>query len=344
MSLRGNFLSDIMIAVLKYLEWGMSVIEIANSQLITFTLQIFTQVIVAYLSDKYVSKYGRRKPFVFVGYVLRYVAFIFLAIPPNHDGNILFSWYTFFFSIVGIGSAISGNTFTSWMIESSVDDEDYIRLNSICLPLGGIFGSIAGLLLVMMSPLLCAFICLIGGMITLLIMLYYVPGKVFREAKKLPNMIPSLRICFQTQEFRKVFMSSIFFHAAATIFATMTFLLLFLGFHRHNQSFVITCSLYDGIIAGLFGTLIIVACNWILTYVDKMKFYAILLSGIFFLSIGLFFTTFSPSAFYIYLFFVGLIGFLGVPAGMLITLFLRDLVVYDTFATCKCVFAGFMIR
>lgn len=165
----------------------MSLINIANAQLITFTLQIFTQVIVAYLSDKYVSKYGRRKPFVFVGNVLRYVALIFLAIPPSHDADTLFGWYTAFYSISLIGTAISSNPFTSWMIESTVDDEDYIRLNSICLPFGGIFGAILGLFLIVVSPILCALVCLIGGMVTLLIMLYFIPGKVFRSKEITSN-------------------------------------------------------------------------------------------------------------------------------------------------------------
>lgn len=322
-------------AFLKYLEWGMSVIDIANATLIIFTLQIFTQVIVAYLSDKTVSQYGRRKPYVLIGNVIRFICFIFLAFPPDHSPTTLFGWYATFCGLVNIGVSIVANPFYSWMIESSVNDEDFTRLFSISVPFGGIFGAIVGLGLVILSPALAVAVSLIGGSITTGLLLYFIPAKSYRVAKPLPKMIPSIRICFQTAEFRKIFYTAVSVSAGQSILGVMGFYLYYIGFHLQNQSFVITCALVTAVISGLMGMVFIIACNWILKYVEKVKLYTMILSAIFVLLIGLFFTTLNDAGFYPNLFITGVIGTCAMPIGLLGSLFTRDLVIYDTFATGK---------
>jgi glycoside/pentoside/hexuronide:cation symporter, GPH family len=203
--------------VLVYVPWGMSLISYVNAYLIAFSLNIFTQIIIAFYSDRVVTKYGRRKPFVILSNVLRYVAFLCLAHPPLQTPTGLSNWFTTFYTLYMVSNAIGTNPFASWFIESTFDQIDYTRVYSVAFPLGGVLGGLLGLGLLEVSPSTASIVAMVGGIFFTLVMLIFVPAKVYRASPQVPDMIPSIRICLQSLEFRKIFTVNVCFNAAMGI-------------------------------------------------------------------------------------------------------------------------------
>ena len=76
-----------------------------NTYLVCFVVSTFTTMYVAWLGDNYKSKYGRRKPFVIFGYVVKAVAFMALMAPPSKDGSFLIVWFMVFYNMFIFGAA-----------------------------------------------------------------------------------------------------------------------------------------------------------------------------------------------------------------------------------------------
>ena len=81
----------------------------------------------------------------------------------------------------------------------------------------------------------------------------------------------------------------------------------------------------------LLGLLFIVALNWILKRYDKLPVYAVLTWTVAVVAVLAFFSSLTSSGFYPFVFFLLILVVLSSPIGIIDTLFLRDLVIYDTF-------------
>ena len=149
---------------MKYIrDWNLSVVWAFNGALVAFAVQTVTQLVVGYISDKTVTSFGRRKPFVVVGQVIRLVSVMLLATPPSTDSGFVIGWFTVFLSFYYFGDAIFDGPYDVWMVESSADDKDYTKVYSIANPIGGVLGGISGVVLLTMSPLISALGSLVGG-------------------------------------------------------------------------------------------------------------------------------------------------------------------------------------
>jgi Na+/melibiose symporter-like transporter len=89
------------IGLLKYLSWGLSIIQVVQATLIFTSVETFAQVFAATLSDKTKSvMLGRRKPFILVGTALQFVSVFFLCMPPSSlTSKELYAWYISFSSV-----------------------------------------------------------------------------------------------------------------------------------------------------------------------------------------------------------------------------------------------------
>lgn len=331
------------IGVLVYIRtYGLSLVWAFNGALIAFTFQTITQVIVGYYCDKIVTSYGRRKPFVMAGSACKAISMFLLVLPPSKNQDILIAWFTAFLSTFFIGDALSSNPFDSWMVESTTSDEDYNRFLSLSSSIGGLFGQLLGVGLLYTSPPACGVVFLLGLGFTTYLTVTYIPNVVYRAAPVLPDLIPSLRICIQTVEFRSMLVNKILIGAAIAICSNIAFFYLMIGFDNviHNISGAANWFIIIAGIAAFVGVILMVACNWLFKIWDKLQVYRFQAWIVVILSLGCFFVTLpgtnNNTNLYIYIGIGAALASLAFPIRLMDTLFVRDLVLYDTFRTGKC--------
>lgn len=311
----------------------MTLVDFVNGSLIFLTVQMFTQAIVGIYGDKVVTKYGRRKPFVVAGTMIRFFTGLILAVPPLKHTSAIFGWYALFGSLYYIGYGIHSNPFSSWIIESTADEADYVKIGAIAAPLGGIIGGILAIFLSLVSPVLSALFCLIGGSLAIAATVYFLPSAVYREAPLVPKPIPSLRICIQSQEFRTILYVGILFSAGGSIYSTLGLFVLSTLFGIHRETTVLSLTIIVVIIGAIGGLILTIGLNFILAKIDKIRVLVFFLYIIIALAISTFFVALSPGGLYIYVAIHAVIGVLSLPVSVIASFLLRDLVVYDTFVT-----------
>jgi Na+/melibiose symporter-like transporter len=324
------------LSLLNYLLWGLSLVDTMNGALIFLAVSTFTQALVGIYGDEFVSKYGRRKPLVVVGCVIRYIAILLLATPPVKNTNLIFPWYIIFGSLFSIGVGIQSNPFNSWIIESTANDEDFMKINTISKPIGLVFGSLTlAAILIFISPAAAGVVALIGGLLSLTSTVYVVPSVIYRQAPAIPKPIPSLRICLQSQEFRTILYMSIFLAAAQSTFASLSLYVISSCFHIHRVKFVNAIISDISTIGAMLGMILTIACQCILQKIDKIRVLALFLFILSACASISFFLSFRESTLYFYCALIVVIGVLSIPLGLISSLFLRDLVVFDTMLTSK---------
>lgn len=327
------------IGLLRYLQWGLSIIDIVKAGMIIYTLQTLTQVIVAIYCDRTVTSFGRRKPFVVVGNLIRYVCVFLLCSPPDFGDrtDYLFAWYVVFNTLSWMGYTIHLNPYQSWLIESTVDDADYVKIRTVALPFGGLIGGISAAVLLVYSPLVAAIYYLIGGMISLICIVSFVPSVCYREQKKQPHIIPSVRMCAQYPDFLKLFWNRVFMESASVTYAALIYFMLATSFHMNNESSIVFVFLLCAIIGGIGGVIFCILCNWIFHYHDRLYVLWGLQLGEAILAFITFFISMSdsPAAFVIYVILCIAMATMGVPLLIITEVLMRDLVVFDTFVTGK---------
>ncbi len=323
------------IVILKYFSWGFSLIDGVNAGLIILTVGNFTQAIVAIYGDSVVTKYGRRKTFVIAGMIIRFIAMLFISAPPVKHTNLMFTWYAVFGSLHQIGYGIYTNPFSSWMIESTVDEADYMKFNIVSGFIAGALGGIISAVTLSISPLGTAVVIAIGGMISLVIIVAYVPTTVYRQAPSVPRPIPSLRICIQSKEFRTILWLTIIIGAASSMYGQLVLFIFATCFGLNNESFVIQLTLASAVIGTIIGILLIISCNWIFKKIEKIRVFVFLLFILISLSIATFFLTLNRSTLYPYLIGTIIMTIIATPGSFILNLLLRDLVIFDTFVTSK---------
>lgn len=325
------------IGVLVYVRlYGLSLVWAFNGGLIAFTFQTIAQVVVGYYCDKVVTSYGRRKPFVIAGNALKAISMFLLVLPPSQEQSVLIGWYTAFLSTFFIGDAVYSSPFDSWLVESTCSDEDYTKIFAFSSPIGGFLGQIIGVVLLLVSPLSCGFVFLIGLGIGTYLVVKYVSNVVYRKAPALPELIPSVRICTQTVEFRKMLTNKILISAAIAIFANIAGFYLLIGFKNVNKvSAVTNLIVISAGIAAVVGVFLMVACHWLFKKWDKLQVYRAQIFIVMFLSIVCFFVTLDTdnNALVLYIAVGAAMASLAFPIRLMDSLFVRDLVLYDTFLT-----------
>ncbi len=172
--------------------------------------------------------------------------------------------------------------FKSWLIEQAVDDRDYQTIRGTVVPIADLVGGISGTgLLVVSTTQLCGYYNLIGGAISLALMITCTPSHPARvsanETQLVPAIIPSIRLCAQCKEFRQVFVNQVFVDAAILTFSTIVILLLITSFDVKKESDASMLYLIMSIVGGMLGVACNVSCHWILQKVDKLQVYHSLL-------------------------------------------------------------------
>ncbi len=246
-------------------------------------------------------------------------------------------WYLVSSIINSAGRGISSNPFSTWIIESCKDNSEYRSLVAIPFNVGSILGALFGGLLASFIPAVAAVAGVIGYGISTFLIVYYIPSVVRQQAAKLPPLIPSFRIASRTNEFRTIFTNRVLIQSATGVFSTAGSLLLITGFNLGTNKDFVTYSILLAIIS-IIGILIAnVSLNWLLRYVEKLRVYLVLAVLVAVLSLVAFipacFTT--TGALIVFLVFTVILSVASGPIGLIESLMVRDLIVYDTFITGK---------
>lgn len=327
------------IGLLLYVgKWNLPIVWLINGYLVSFVASTLSTVYFGYLGDKYKSKFGRRKPFVAFAFVLRAIAFICLVLPPNKDSEItLVSWFIVFYSCFKIGNSANDNSFASWMIESSRDNNDYMKFKTIVSPISSFFGGIVALaIFFIISPVVCAFIAVIGGGIATYILIHFLPNVTIRAVNSPPPIVPSVRIACRTYEFKQIFVNRVIEGAAVGMYYSANNIILLVGFNNFEYiKDYITYTLINTIVGGVGNICFVIICNKLLVHVEKLKLYLLLtriaaLIGLFGFVVSIFR---SDTTFVMFFVSYVVLAIVYGPLELILSLFVRDLVVYDTFTT-----------
>ena len=119
--LSGAFASGSLIYVTRL---GMSLQWLTNTVIMLLIVGSVLTFAVSYYGDKLVTRFGRRKPFLVVGFVIATFGFFFLSFPQQdpHNYMVLQLWYFMGAALVAIGSTVWTTPVASWIIESSRDN------------------------------------------------------------------------------------------------------------------------------------------------------------------------------------------------------------------------------
>lgn len=133
------------------------------------------------------------------------IAIFGIAIPANSNlsQTTLFGWLTFCQCLGAAGGQIYSIPLGSWFIESTADDADFVRISTIAGSIGTLLGVALGFAVSqLLPPIAYAIITAVYSLIALFLLVWFVPNKVYREVAKQPAIIPSLRTCLRTEEFK----------------------------------------------------------------------------------------------------------------------------------------------
>lgn len=221
------YLCDVLISVLTSLTWA------TNAGLLTFATGRYVRAYVGYLSDRMDEKgrFGRRKPFVAGGYILMAISALFYAVKPSDDKMIVRIWYVATTVVFTAGSTMFGVAYSAWLVESTKDSSDYSKIFTTPVPLGNALFGILGLFVYnVMGVFASALYYIMLGSVATFLLCTKVPNEVRRTAKKDPSLIPSVRMAWRTNEFRRLFVNSTMITTAAIVSFSLTAYLLLIGF------------------------------------------------------------------------------------------------------------------
>ena len=238
-------------ATIYYIRYNMSVYYLGLAGIIGTFVSTYVQIAVGYYGDQIKSKYGRRKPLVFVGFFVIVVGIAMLAFPPVQplplssptatptmqpssggsfaptmfapspaptvalpaSSNLLNGWFIAGSTILQIGATIHSLPQSSWFLETCADGADYLRLTSIPINFGAFIGVLIGVLIPLATGSLVYNLVLYVtvGVFALFLLLRYVPNNTVRAVPKQPEFIPSVRTCVRTKEFRMLLINRYLF-------------------------------------------------------------------------------------------------------------------------------------
>lgn len=200
--------------------------------MINFAVGKYTEAYIGYVSDRLddKSKYGRRKPFIIIGYMLMAISVVLFSIKPGNDKMVVRLWFICMRVIYTIGSTMLTVSFSAWMIESTNDTADYTKIYAIAIPIGNLVLGSMGLGLLSMSFFCAAVLFFLVGGISTLLLCTRVPNVVRRISTAEPSLIPSLREAWRMNEFRILFVNTTLVLSMATLIFLFAGYILLTGF------------------------------------------------------------------------------------------------------------------
>jgi hypothetical protein len=300
----------------------------------------FCTIYIGIKSDLLKTKYGRRKPFVALGVILiSFANFFGTFIPCGYDCSpgFIAAWYFIVSMVASVGSACIGLPYSSWLIESTVGEEDFTFINTVCGIVPRIIGFLGSGLAVYAAGEYVKYltaVCTTLGLISAILLLVYVPNNTSRKVEKQPPLIPSMRTCFKTKEFSRVFFNETAIQTATALNSDCAQIFVILMVAGTQATFVLL-TVAQVVVASMIGLpLLIFLTTCYLKNHDKIVVYQFLTKFLCTSAVSAFFLSIipriGPLMFWGLLLLLGAIYF---PVSFLQSLFVRDLIQFDTFTT-----------
>ena len=181
-------------------KYGLSFNVVSGISLLGSYVHYFAQLAIGYAGDKVsFGSYGRKKPFIIVGFVgqatvIFFLFFVEYFVDTKSDSAIVI-YYLIFQMLYEIFNAIIFIPYQTWLIEVACNNNDYMRVMTSAIPLGMLIGGIIGLLLQLLNkPHILFYMYAVGGCASTIAICYFVPSKKLTSIPVQPAYIPSFQV------------------------------------------------------------------------------------------------------------------------------------------------------
>lgn len=106
-------------------HFGVSIAAIAAVLVVARLFDAFTDPLIGYLSDRYRTRWGHRKPWLVSGSLIAVIACWFLYVPPD---SVSARYFLVWFLLAYLGWTISEIPYRAWMAELSEDYDERTRI------------------------------------------------------------------------------------------------------------------------------------------------------------------------------------------------------------------------
>jgi len=165
----------------KYL--GIELDTIALILLLTRLLDVVTDPLIGYLSDKTKSRFGKRKPWILAGFVLAFLCISQLFFPPDNPGGWFFGIW---FGLVLLAWTLVEIPTSAWLVELTSEHNERTRIASFRVMFGitgeAIFALLPMLPLFAISEITPEVLNLAGGL-----MMAAIPVALFFSLRYVPQ-------------------------------------------------------------------------------------------------------------------------------------------------------------
>ena len=113
------------------IEMGVSLIWLGIVISINRVIDAFSDIIVGYISDRFVTRWGRRRPFIFVGgLVMAFCYFLLWMFPRDMSHSGLLIWYAVIIITFHLGTTLFGTGYWALGIELTMDYNERTRVSA----------------------------------------------------------------------------------------------------------------------------------------------------------------------------------------------------------------------
>lgn len=335
-------------------KYGLSQTIISTTFSLATLFSIYSSIFIGYYGDKVVSRFGRRKPVIFVCFMCM-AASVLMAfqIPQSFTTShaAVAAWFIMCNLIFGIFSTMHMFAFLAWFVESCANQRDYTWIYTFPVSIGGGIGGILALVASNFGWLtFVTYTYVLAGTAMMFAVVWFLPNVQVSKASKQPPLLASFRILMRNKEYRSLLFNRILFTTGYNIAGE------FIGYAAYVCfPYIRTWKMYQSLyiyfaISGVVTYIVAaISINFLVARYEKIKLY-LLSAQIFIVLIIIQVCIFVPGlvqgsgevnfsdnewAYLFWAWFV-IVVILGVlfAGGMLIeSLILRDLIRLDTFVT-----------
>ena len=186
-----------------------------------------------------------------------------MAFPKNDPSNymVLQTWFLVGMVILTCGVTLFATPFASWIIESSRDNKDFAAVTMVN-GISGILGALFGQVLAAANAVSIALVFFVlGGSVSIYFAVTLIPNQVLSQVTEAPPIVPSVRTCIRTKEFRTLFINETLIGTGTSTVSQLIFPMAFLFYGYVNTVQVSALFVPVFVSVTIFGFIVIYFTN-----------------------------------------------------------------------------------